>query len=525
MNKNIFNTQLNNVLPADTVNDAGGVAYNMSSAAALAQYAVTGTFNTTYYVNDKQHLQRVQKLAQECSSEFLAKLAVYARQEAKMKDMPAYLLAVLAARNEHKLLRKIFDRVCDNSKMLFGFVSIIRSGVTGRRSFGTAIKKMIQSWLTQQHNWSLYLSSVGHSNPSMADVIKMVHPKPTNEYQAAMFSYILGKECDISKLPLAVRQLIVCNGNFEGDIPDVPFRVLTNYDLSKVHWQRIATRMPWNTLRQSLVLLGRRGVFDSQDTVEKIAQRLSNKNEVLQNNVFPFELLATWKATKDCIPIEITNALYDAMDIATHKAPQFNGKTLVAIDTSGSMQWASLTGASNKPSIISVVEAAALIACSILRKNKTTKLIGFDCAQAFNCYTSNGIYVMDDIRAHDSVFTNMSKMYFNGGGTDCSLPFKYLLSENLRVDNIIVLSDNQSWSGTYGPGSASCNAWTQYKKSNPKTRLMCVDLTPNQTTQVPDNKDVINIGGWSDSMYGVMSQFFNEHTVVNFVQTINNTEI
>ena len=55
--KNLFKSNKSNksnkvaVKPANTVNNAGGVAYSLSDKAALAQLAMTGCFNGTYYVS------------------------------------------------------------------------------------------------------------------------------------------------------------------------------------------------------------------------------------------------------------------------------------------------------------------------------------------------------------------------------------------------------------------------------------------------------------------------------------------
>jgi 60 kDa SS-A/Ro ribonucleoprotein len=120
----------------DTVNEAGGRAYAMSDKHALAQYAATGCLSHTYYATAKNQLDKVRELCGKVDPEFIAKAAVYCREEGFMKDMPALLLAELAVR-DGALLERVFERVCDNAKMLRNFVQIVRSGVTGRRSLGS----------------------------------------------------------------------------------------------------------------------------------------------------------------------------------------------------------------------------------------------------------------------------------------------------------------------------------------------------------------------------------------------------
>ena len=71
----------------------------------------------------------------------------------------------------------MFGRVVDNGKMLRNFVQIVRSGATGRKSLGSRPKKLVQHWLLSASEAQLLQAAVGNS-PSLADVVKMVHPKP-----------------------------------------------------------------------------------------------------------------------------------------------------------------------------------------------------------------------------------------------------------------------------------------------------------------------------------------------------------
>lgn len=528
-NKTLFSTRnarrnrlLKNAPIIDTQNDAGGKAYSYTSKQALAQFAVTGTFHGSYYANAQTQLDRVKDLANECDSEFLAKLAVYSREQGKMKDVPAYLLAVLAARNETEWFKRAFPRVCNNSKVLLGFAQIIRSGVTGRSSFGTSIKRQIQNWLTSKRPKSLYLASVGHSDPSLADLIKMVHPRPRSEEQSAMFSYLLGKECDFALLPPDIQAFEALKRGETHEIPDVPYRVLTNCELTKAQWECIALNAPWNTLRQSLLTFGRRGVFDDQAIVERLAETLSNQENVERFNAFPYELFATYLAVRDQVPVEISNAIQEAIDHSCRNVPQLSGKTLVGIDVSGSMTHHSITGRNGKPSAIRVAHCASLIACALLRHNKSAKLLGFD----------TRIHQQVALNPHDSIVSNIGRLRCPGGGTNVSLPIGWLNGPGRKSDyqNVIILSDNESWCGSgwhRNPNATeTCSEWIQYAANNPKAKLACVDLQPGTTTQVPNEpKRVANIGGWNDAMFKVMGQFFGRNPDIDFVSLVESMEI
>ncbi len=131
-------------------------------------------------------------LAKEVDAEFIAKTAVYSREKGFMKDIPAVLCAASSVKDA-KLLRAVFDRVIDDGKMLRNFVQVLRSGAVGRKSLGTAPKKLVQRWLESRTDEQLFRASVGNA-PSLADLVKMVHPKPGNASREAFYGYLLGRE-------------------------------------------------------------------------------------------------------------------------------------------------------------------------------------------------------------------------------------------------------------------------------------------------------------------------------------------
>ncbi|ANL43421.1 hypothetical protein PZB21_30955 [Rhizobium sp. CBK13] len=82
VNKAIFKTYLGKLLPGtDTKNHEAAPAYRLTPREALAQYAVTGTFNGTFYADGAEQLEAVKTLALQVEPEFLAKLAVYAAEK------------------------------------------------------------------------------------------------------------------------------------------------------------------------------------------------------------------------------------------------------------------------------------------------------------------------------------------------------------------------------------------------------------------------------------------------------------
>ena len=527
VNKALFKTGRANVVTpvSNTTNLAGGRAYKFSDEHALCQYVVTGTFNGVFYASAGDQLDKIKTLVDGTSNEFIAKAAAYGHQTAKMKDVPSYLLAVLAARAKTDAeaavyFDKAFPLVVTNAKMLCNFVQIIRSGVTGRRSFGTAIKRSIQNWLTARRNDNLFTSSIGHSDPSLADIIKMVRPRPTDAAQEATFGYLLGKEHVANRLPQVIQDFEAFKADNTNPIPNVPFRALTNCGLTTAHWTDIAMNMPWNTLRMNLNVLDRNGVFADKDVTKKLAAKLADAEEVRRNNIFPYQLLTAYQNVGG-VPQSIKNALQDALEVATENVPSLNTDVACCIDLSGSMG-SPVTGYNGTAtSVTTCVDVASLIAASLLRTNPDGTVIAW----------ASSVKEVK-VNPKDSVLTNAEK-FRNcgvGGGTSAQLGLRYLNSVGWKGDAVVYVSDNQSWlrqagdSWYYGGSTEMVKEWEIYRKRNRNAKLVCIDIQPYGDTQVPDGSNCLNIGGFTDSVWPVIERFVSG-SKSNFVDVVKATQL
>ncbi len=174
-NKTLFQTIFGGLIPApDAINEEQAPAYALTPKQALAQYAATGCFNRTFLHDGGRSTGPRAGAVRPSGARVRAQVAIYARRNAFMKDMPALLCAWLAARAP-QLHERVFTQVIDNPKMLRTYVQILRSGVTGRKSLGTAPKRLVRQWLEARDEESLFRGSVGQ-DPSLADILKMVHP-------------------------------------------------------------------------------------------------------------------------------------------------------------------------------------------------------------------------------------------------------------------------------------------------------------------------------------------------------------
>jgi 60 kDa SS-A/Ro ribonucleoprotein len=524
-NLQLFNTRRGVQLPAaDALNEAGGVAYSLSPKHQLAQLAATGCLNSTFYAQAQDQLDTVLALAREVDPVFVAKTAVYARRAGHMKDMPALLAATLAVRDV-ALLAKVFPRVVDNGKMLRNFVQMLRSGAVGRKSLGTRPKKLVQQWLLEAPEAQLLNASVGNT-PSLADVVKMVHPKPAETWRAAWFAWLIDRPYALEALPPVTQAF----ERFKRDrtaersagppqaserplggqrghevpsvgacaLPDVPFQMLTALELDAEAWAQIAQRGSWQMVRQNLNTFARHGVFELPGLAEAVAAKLRDPQAVAKARVLPYQLMAAFTATGAEVPHVVKEALQDAMELALANVPVFEGRVVVCPDVSGSMSSPVTGHRGSATSAVRCIDVAALVAAAVLRRNADARVLPFETK-----------VVSLKLNPRDSVMTNAAKLAaVGGGGTSCSAPLALLNKEKAQADLVVLVSDNESWADpARGRGTATMQEWAAFKVRNPKARMACIDIQPYATAQVQEQADVLNIGGFSDEVFKLLAVY------------------
>jgi 60 kDa SS-A/Ro ribonucleoprotein len=214
--------------------------------------------------------------------------------------------------------------------------------------------------------------------------------------------------------------------------------------------------------------------------------------------VFPYQLLAAYRNCDAAVPLEVRDALQDAMELAIANVPSIEGRVVVCPDVSGSMSSPVTGHRRGSATSVRCIDVAALVAASMLRKNPSAAVLPFE----------NGV-VRIDLNPRDSVMTNAGKLAsIGGGGTNCGAPVRLLNQMESKADLVIFISDNESWMDQgRGRGTALMAEWSEYRQRNPNARLVCLDIQPNQTTQAAERADILKVGGFSDRVFEVIAAF------------------
>ncbi len=361
---------------ANARNEAGGPAYTFEPKHALAQLAATGCFNGTYYAEADEQLATLKTLADQVADDaFLAKLAVYSRQRAMMKDMPVALLLALSKRDS-ALFCQVFDRVVDNGRTLRTLVQFVRSGQFGRKGLSYSLQRAVQRWLNTASVEKLLSASIGN-DPSLRDVLRLARPTPPDNARRALFGWLTDKPVEKwapateADLP---EEVMVLAAFRKAETAEAQVLILGNmharWDLladtakGPAVWAAIARKMGPQALRMNLNTLLRHGVFGSvaqagwtvgraiaevlsfspapvtENMVDYVAARLADAEEIRRSQQFPYQFLAAYLNASDEVPQKIKAALHRAAEIACGNVPELPGPVVIGLDVSGSMSMA-----------------------------------------------------------------------------------------------------------------------------------------------------------------------------------------
>jgi len=524
-NKSLFQS-LKSWLPRATArNSEGAPAYRLSDKHALAQLATTGCFNGVFYATADEQLDTLRTLVDQVNDNmFLAKLAIYARERALMKDMPA-ALTVLLSKRDPALFRQVFDRVVDNGRVLRTVFQMVRSGQFGRKSLSHALQRAFQRWLNGASVEKLLSASIGH-DPSLRDILRLARPTPADNARRALFGWLTdkpvekwvpAKEADLPEQVRALSQFRAA-ATAEGQVRRLDglharWDLLADAARGPEVWKAIARQMGPQALRMNLNTLVRQGVFagdDRQAQIEFVTGRLADADEIRRSRQFPYQFLAAYLNASDDVPQAIKTALQRAAELACGNVPLLSGPVVIGLDVSGSMG-SVVTGRRGRgaTSKMRCVDVAALFAAAILRRNPDSFVIPFD-DRVHEARLDPGDTIL-------SLAERLAK--YGGGGTNCALPLAYANQQlrHRKFAGCILVSDNESWIGTGRHGAtAVMTQWQEFVKNQIRLqggefagpKLVCIDLQPNTTTQAAERSDILNIGGFSDAVFDVVSAFF-----------------
>lgn len=316
-------------------------------------------------------------------------------------------------------------------------------------------------------------------------------------------------------------------------LPTLPFEYLKTLPLSIAHWSRLVQRLTYNQLRKSIATIARTGVLDvsknpdAQLIKDFIVNRLLHPTAQELTKFKPVDLLVSAKTidkNKVEISKDITNgydwihnvieAMYCVVELSLANAPTLKGRTLIAIDCSSSMH-GKVASNGKVESSLTRLDAASLLGVGLWRSNPTADFVtyGSDIRDFGQMYSANDTF--KTILRHITLL--------NQGSTNTGLVFQYayhkLVTEKVAYDNIVIISDNESWSLAHVRGNyshllqVSNELGLHYQDAGiTPPKVFNVDVDPNQCSHLPSTPNTFTIGGMDDYVYDLIKGYGESDT-------------
>lgn len=466
-----FNT-VTTVRRGDTVNLAGGEAFTVDPRYEFASIALTSFAGNQYYRKADETVERLKLLLGQIEPLFAAKVAIYARREAGMRSITHVIAGELAGEKSRgqAWARPFFRRIVRRPDDMLEIIAYITS-TKGRRPLPNAVRWGFRSALESLDAYAIAKYQANGKAVSMLDLTNMLHPKPNETNADALKALIAGTLKQTDTWEARMSEI----GQEEGDKDEVRSGA----------WGDMLARAKANDkggIGYFALLRNLRNIIEQAPASIPLAcELLADADRARRSLVMPFRAATAYHEIAQGQGNgrqPVVAALSSAVDALLANVPRFDGRTLVAVDCSGSMQ-----NAGGK----SPIRIASVFAAVLYKANDADLcLFGADAEWHSWDKATPTMSLAQMIEGH------------NGGGTDFKPIFGRAKS---AYDRVVILSDMQSWIG----GDSPVAAYEDYcQRVGGRPRIYSFDLAGYGTLQFPQ-PEVFCLAGFSDKTLDIMA--------------------
>ncbi len=457
-----FSKLLARIKHGDTTNIAGGRAFAQSPKNELVSILLTATLEDTFYRKGSATANRVRELVKATDDKsFVAKAAIYARTKAGMRSV-SHLVAAELARSVkgESWTKRFYQLVVRRPDDVLEILACHLATAGG--PIPNSLKKGLGAALAGFDEYQLAKYRRETSELKLVDAVNLLHPPHTEALRKLVHGELAPAETWETKLTQAGSKNREDGESLESLKADA--------------WSELITK---RKLGYFALLRNLRNILEqAPQSVDAALAMLVNESLIAKSLVLPFRYLTALEAVRESqLPRagEAMAAISEAADKALTNVPRFDGRTLIALDGSGSMN--------GRP-----MEIGSLFAAVLAKVNKGADVLVF---------SNDARFV--PLNRRDSTLTLAREITRHApqGGTNFHAIFEQAKS---AYDRIVILSDMQGWIGHYAPTS-SFAAWKQRTGSDP--RVFSFDLAGLGTLQFPE-RNVFCLAGFSDKALQTM---------------------
>lgn len=283
----------------------------------------------------------------------------------------------------------------------------------------------------------------GNRMVSMADVIELCHPEPKSPEQSVLFKYLLDRRRGQVEIPeslqliagnkAALKALQLDEGREQalsalGESATTWEQLSSTGKMDKAAWEAAIPTMKYMALLRNLRNFQEAGV--SPEMLVRVGTLIGDPEAVAKSKQLPYRFYAAYmEATNPiwAVPLE------SAIQAACQNIPALGGKTLVLVDTSGSMHGRPIS----EKSKVGAIQVGGLFGIMLAARGEEVDLYNFaDTVVPFAIRKGAGV-----LRELERFNQQAGRA---GGGTQTAKALKATFKGH---DRVIIITDEQ----TFGP--------------------------------------------------------------------------
>lgn len=502
-----FNSMLRE--QSETKNYEGEKAYVMSPEMELYTAVVTSTLSNKFYEKNDERMLRIFNLVKKVSPEFVAKLAVYTRNEMNLRSVPLLLVTLLAkVHNGDNLVARTVEkcvlRADEIMELLMCYqVCNPQDGEKKLKKLSRQIQNGLQKAFNRFDEYQFAKYNRDNLEVKLRDALFLVHPKAKDDAQQLIFNKITDRKLET---PYTWETELSALGQQKFETPELKSAAF------RQKWEEliISGRLGYMALLRNL-----RNILESKVSAEKInivVSILSDADQVAKSKQLPFRYLSAYRELQK-IDSPDTPFLMSALEQAVkHSAANIEGfdadtSVLLACDVSGSM--------CHPISPRSTVECYDIgLMLAMLLKSRCRRVVSGIFGDRWKVVNMPGDNILQSA-------TELRKLNGKVGySTNGFKVIDYLIENKIIIDKVMFFTDCQLWNSTGGNTSIE-RSWNRYRQIAPNAKLYFFDLVGyGQSPLKITDSGVYLIGGWSDKVFDILSALEKGESAVERIMKV-----
>jgi hypothetical protein len=324
-----------------TINRAGGEAYDTSAKLKFVSILLTSFLQDQFYRSANATVQEIRALIGQLDPVFVAKAAIYARNEFGMRSVSHLVAAEIARKVKGQpwvkdFLTSVVRRPDDITEILACYL------VSYGKPVPNSLKKGLGRAFSKFDYYQIAKYRRENATFSLVDAVNLLHPPHSDPVSALVRGTLEAPETWEKKLTQAGQSA-------SEDVEQA----------KSASWKELilSGKIGYMALLRNLRNIAQ-SCGDDPAVIEAACSMLTNGRLISKSLVFPFRFLTALEELGR-IPGHASRqfmvAITKAVDLSLGNLPRFPGESLIALDVSASMQ--------GQPSNIGSLFAAAFYKC------------------------------------------------------------------------------------------------------------------------------------------------------------------